>query len=486
MATKMRWQKIGASQRVGTGGWHLALNLSRVNHASNSFIYFNKSQVRFTTTGGEAVAASRLPPHALLPNLMLWRSLLIATVSTHRFLLGPALSILSFFSKPRKGLFSLQDNLLLRKVFKGTLYNHFCAGENSQEVKATISNIKHMGFRGVILTYAAEVVVDKTSEKVIANGIVQSKDETAPGTLREHPQDQGIEEWRKGVLKTVGMIGEGDYLALKFTGAGPAVSSALETQKPIPRQMVKALEDVCHEAVKREARILVDAEQHYVQTGIDLVAMELMQKYNRNGQAIVFNTYQAYLKRTPQVLHKHLKEAQKGEFILGIKLVRGAYINSEPRHFINDTKEETDISYDRIAHRLLHGQYPLEEQVDEPLPRLELFLATHNRASVLKAYELQQAHEKDGLPLTKVQYGQLLGMADGVSCALLQLKQEAIDNGSTNSPEAYKCLSWGTLEECSSYLLRRAVENRDAVTRTEEEYYALKKEAIRRLLRRSS
>jgi hypothetical protein len=146
---------------------------------------------------------------------MLWRSLLIATVSTHRFLLGPALSILSFFSKPRKGLLSLQDNLLLRKIFKGTLYNHFCAGENSQEVKATINNIKHMGFRGVILTYAAEVVVDKTSEEDIANGVVQSKDETTPGTLLEHPQDQGIEEWRKGVLKTVGMIGEGDYLALK-------------------------------------------------------------------------------------------------------------------------------------------------------------------------------------------------------------------------------------------------------------------------------
>ncbi|CAG9940282.1 unnamed protein product [Clonostachys rosea f. rosea IK726] len=482
MATKMRWQKIGASQRVG----HPVRNLNRVNRASNSFISSNKPRVRFTTTGGKAVSANKLPPHALLPDLMLWRSLLIATVSTHRFLLGPALSILSFFSKPRKGLLSLQDNLLLRKIFKGTLYNHFCAGENSQEVKATINNIKHMGFRGVILTYAAEVVVDKTSEEDIANGVVQSKDETTPGTLLEHPQDQGIEEWRKGVLKTVGMIGEGDYLALKFTGAGPAVSSALEAQKPIPEQMIEALEDVCNAAVKRKARILVDAEQHYIQTGIDLVAMELMQKYNRNGQAIVFNTYQAYLKRTPQVLQKDLKEAKTGDFVLGVKLVRGAYINSEPRHLINDNKEETDISYDGIAHRLLRGHYPLEEQVDEPLPRLELFLATHNRASVLKAYELQKAHEKDDLPLTKVQYGQLLGMADGVSCALLQLKQEAIDNGSTISPEAYKCLSWGTLEECSSYLLRRAVENRDAVTRTEEEYHALKKEAIRRLLGNSS
>ncbi|CAG9979740.1 unnamed protein product [Clonostachys byssicola] len=486
MASKIRWQKIGTPQRVGTGRWYSVLNHSRVNRASNQFIYSNKPQVRFATTGGKDVSASKLPPHALLPNLMLWRSLLIATVSTHRFLLGPALSVLSFFSKPRRGFLSLQDNLLLRKIFKGTLYNHFCAGENSQEVKATINNIKHMGFRGVILTYAAEVVVDKTSEEDTANGLVEPKDGSTPGTLREHLQDQGIEEWRKGVLKTVGMVGEGDYLALKFTGAGPAVSGALEAQKPIPKQMIEALKDVCNEALKREARILVDAEQHFLQTGIDLIAMELMQKYNRNGQAIVFNTYQAYLKRTPQVLQKHLQEARKGDFVLGVKLVRGAYINSEPRHLINDTKAETDISYDSIAHKLLHGQYPLEEQVDQPLPRLELFLATHNRASVLKAYELQQSHKEEGLPLIKVQYGQLLGMADGVSCALLQLKQEAINKDNTISPEAYKCLSWGTLEECSSYLLRRAVENRDAVTRTEEEYYALKKEAARRLLGNSS
>ncbi|VUC28521.1 unnamed protein product [Clonostachys rosea] len=481
MAAKLRWQKIGTWQGVETG-W----NSNRVNLTSSSLIYFNTPQVRFATAGGKAVSASKLPPHAMLPNLMLWRSLLIATVSTHRFLLSPALSILSFFSKPRTGILSLQGNPLLRKIFKGTLYNHFCAGENSQEVKATINNIKHMGFRGVILTYAAEVVVDKTSEEDAGNGVAQSKDEPTSGALQEHPQDPAIEGWREGVLKTVGMIGEGDYLALKFTGAGPAVSNALEAQKPIPGQMIKALEDVCNEAVKRKARILVDAEQHFVQSGIDLVAMELMQKYNGGGQAIVFNTYQAYLKRTPQVLQKHLKQAQKGDFVLGVKLVRGAYINSEPRHLINDTKEETDVSYDSIAHKLLHGKYPLDEQVDEPLPRLELFLATHNRASVLKAYELQQALRREGLPPVKVQYGQLLGMADGVSCALLQLKQDAINSDSATSPEAYKCLSWGTLEECSSYLLRRAVENRDAVTRTEEEYYALKKEAIRRLLRKSS
>lgn len=148
---------------------------------------------------------------------MLWRSLLIATVSTHRLLLNPALSLLSFLSKPRKGIFSVEKNPVLRGILKWTLYNHFCAGENGPEVRATIGRIKDMGFKGVILTYAAEVVVDKTTEVEVGVGSAQqSIEEGNGGTLQgEVSHDPAIEAWRNGVLDTVRMIGSGDYLALK-------------------------------------------------------------------------------------------------------------------------------------------------------------------------------------------------------------------------------------------------------------------------------
>lgn len=241
---------------------------------------------------------------------------------------------------------------------------------------------------------------------------------------------------------------------------------------------MEALEDVCQEAFKRKASILVDAEQQFVQPGIDDIALDLMRKYNKADKATVYNTYQAYLKCTPDVLLGHMRHAREENFTLGVKLVRGAYINSEPRHLINDTKQDTDNSYNSIAQSLLERRYKdLAETSSPGFPRVDLFLATHNKESALKAYELQRRRAETGLPLTKIQCGQLLGMADDVSCTLLQIGESG---ESTTAPEVYKCLSWGTLGDCVSYLLRRAVENRDAVSRTKVEYLALRKEVWRR------
>jgi hypothetical protein len=152
-----------------------------------------------------------LPPHSLLPTGMLLRSFLIAAVSSHRWLLTPSLSVLSFLSKPRKSLLSVENNPILHAIFKKTLYNHFCAGENSAEVTTTIKQIKDMGFRGVILTYAREVVINASGKGSTTN--IQQP-ESFSGDLKAF-QDPDIEAWRKGVLETVKMVGQGDYLALK-------------------------------------------------------------------------------------------------------------------------------------------------------------------------------------------------------------------------------------------------------------------------------
>lgn len=246
--------------------------------------------------------------------------------------------------------------------------------------------------------------------------------------------------------------------------------------------MLQALEEICEEAIRRKASILVDSEQQSVQPGIDLVALDLMRKYNGGGRAIVYNTYQAYLKCTSDVLLRHLRQASEEHFTIGVKLVRGAYMNSEPRQLIHDTKEDTDNTYDSIAQSLLEGQYrDLGGSSRAKFPKLHLFLATHNRASTLRAYELQRTRAEMGLTLVPVQYGQLLGMADEVSCTLLQLKEEGSQGKRFVSPEAYKCLSWGTLGDCLSYLSRRAIENRDAVSRTKTEYFALRREVWRRI-----
>lgn len=268
----------------------------------------------------------------------------------------------------------------------------------------------------------------------------------------------------------------------RLTGAGEAVTTALSSVKPLPKQMESAVLDVCDEAISRHVNVFLDAEQHHVQPGIDKVALNLMRRYNRKGVAVVFNTYQGYLKSAPRILLDHLHIAREERFVLGIKLVRGAYMSTEPRHLIHDTKEETDISYDSIAEGPIQGQYASWTQ-DEVFssPKLELFLATHNLPSTLKAQKLQTSRMHAQLPIIRIQYGQLLGMADEVSLTLLQLNQEDASDKRLAATEVYKCLTWGTLNDCIFYLLRRANENKDAVTRTLAEYKALKREIVRRM-----
>lgn len=241
--------------------------------------------------------------------------------------------------------------------------------------------------------------------------------------------------------------------------------------------MMDALEEVSARCKDRGIRILLDAESQHFQWGIFLVGIELMRKFNRDGYATIYNTYQAYLKSTPTTLASHLEMANQEGFTLGLKLVRGAYIATDDRSLIRDTKQETDDAYNSIAQGALRrqiGEYGATG--GKPFPSLNLFLASHNKHSVVTAHKIHQQRLKEGLPTVPIGFAQLQGMSDEVSFSLLQLKE-----GQDPSPQVWKCSTWGSMGECVAYLLRRAVENRDAVSRTVDEYTALKAELGRRL-----
>lgn len=240
--------------------------------------------------------------------------------------------------------------------------------------------------------------------------------------------------------------------------------------------MLDALEEICTACKERGIRILVDAESQHFQWGILRVTLDLMRIYNRDGYASIYNTYQAYLKSTPSTLAKHLTTASEEGFTLGLKLVRGAYIASDERSLIHDTKQDTDNAYNTISQGALRQEIgEFGRQGGRVFPSVNLFLASHNRDSVLAAHHLHQQRLQAQLPTVPVGYGQLHGMSDEVSFNLLQLKT------SEGDPKVYKCSTWGGLGECLAYLLRRAIENRDAVSRTGDEHRALKGEVRRRL-----
>ena len=265
----------------------------------------------------------------------------------------------------------------------------------------------------------------------------------------------------------------------------------MRNQLPPSKVLEEAIVEICELAKEKDVGLLFDAEQQPVQPGIDAWTLEFQKRYNRvRERALIYGTYQAYLRSTPATLAKHLAAAADGGFTLGVKLVRGAYLGSDPRHLFWNQKEETDRTYNEIAGSLMRRDWgdvllpPTGHS--QKFPEVNLVVASHNLDSVKKAMDVRKQQVREGEKGIHVEYGQLMGMADHISCELIQagnLEKSLQENGNekVDPPMAYKYLVWGTVAECLKYLLRRAEENRDAVVRTEEGRLALRAELGRRL-----
>jgi hypothetical protein len=262
----------------------------------------------------------------------------------------------------------------------------------------------------------------------------------------------------------------------------------MQARGPIPAAVLEALDEICTETAKQGSRLWLDAEQQLLQPGLDNWAIELMRRYNTPTTSmgaprapLVYNTIQAYLKGSRANVQRHLEEAGRGGFLLGVKLVRGAYIEHEARGLIHDSKTETDDSYNGIAEMLICRQHRSGGE-DVDVPAAALFLATHNAESADRAIQLYQGRLESGLPTVSVlECGQIMGMADELSCELVQRYETAALEGRAGAPRTFKCMHWGTVSECMEYLHRRAIENRGAVERTHHMRAALAREFRRRI-----
>ncbi|CZT03019.1 related to proline oxidase [Rhynchosporium agropyri] len=392
---------------------------------------------------------------------------------------------MSKLANSKSSILSPDHNPLLRFFLKRTFYKQFCAGETSAEVKQTVDGLRNLGFSGVILAYAREVVLDKKQTEALASS---GNDEAAEACIRNE-----IIPWKKGTLETVRLTRAGDYVGLKFTGAGSQALYDLSKQADPSPALKEAIDSVCDLALERGVKLLFDAEQTALQPGIDAWTLKYMEKYNKT-EAVIYGTYQAYLKSCPTIVASHLEVARKGGFTLGVKLVRGAYLGSDPRHLICDTKADTDAAYDGISEALVRKSYnsilkpssPHNDQTETPpFPNVSIVLAGHNLLSVRKVQAICSAQKASGEKEADVIYAQLQGMADEVSCELVLAGQQALAKGGEKAgldvPKAYKYLVWGTTGECMKYLYRRAQENKDAVGRTREGRDAMARELWRRV-----
>ncbi|MCJ1479517.1 proline dehydrogenase [Lambiella insularis] len=337
-----------------------------------------------------------------------------------------------------------------------------------------------MGFHGVILGYAREGVVGE--------GTAAGKEVDEEGIVNVQ-----VEAWKQGTLATVRLARKGDCVSVKFSGAGSQALRELSKPSNPGKFLEDAITEICELAKVKTVRLLFDAEQNALQAGIDAWTLDFQRRYNRDvpGQALVYGTYQAYMRSTPATLARHLAAAADEGFTCGIKLVRGAYLGSDPRHLFWSKKEDTDNAYNAIAEALMKQTYnsvlvPLHGNKRPLFPKVNLVLASHNLASVKKAMYIRQRQLELGQERIQMAYGQLMGMADHVSCELIQWSKlgqglHQVDSGMRDIPHAYKYLVWGTVGECLKYLLRRAQENQDALARTQEGRLALRSELSRRV-----
>lgn len=358
-------------------------------------------------------------------------------------------------------LLRIDKNPIMKTLLMKTFYKQFCAGGNDVEVAKTCREVRQMGYAGVVLEYALEVLKDVKSNEL---------------------EDVAI--WRKGILESIRMAQEGDFVAMKWSGLGPAAMRRMAEEKAPTKEMAAAMQEVCKSAAQRDIALLPSAEETWNLQGYHQWTLNLQRMFNRDGKCVMYNTYQLYLKQAPGELAQHLKIAKDEGFTLGAKLVRGAYLHNEKRDLIWPTIEATHNAYDTVMAGLIKRKYNDLLQpatADTTFPAVRVVVASHNAATVKIAQELRQEQAARGEQLTPLVYSQLQGMADEVSCSLLAAAKDNAAKGVSPVEKVYKFTSWGSMFECLNYLLRRAAENKDAASRTGDTKAAMQAEMWRRL-----
>ncbi len=221
---------------------------------------------------------------------------------------------------------------------------------------------------------------------------------------------------------------------------------------------------ICNAAAENNIGVLIDAEESWIQDPVDRLTMEMMEEFNQE-KVIVYNTIQLYRTDRLQFLHMSHRIAQQNNFMLGVKLVRGAYIEKERERAaskgypspIQPTKQASDNDYNAAVLFCF-------SQISDTA----CIIATHNEESNLLAAQLM---EKNGLPSNHphVHFSQLYGMSDNIT---FNLAKEGFS--------VSKYLPFGPINDVIPYLMRRARENKSVSGQTGRELALIKKELKRR------
>jgi proline dehydrogenase len=358
---------------------------------------------------------------------------------------------------------ALQLGLPVKGLVRRTIFKQFVGGETLEETTAVVDKLAQSGVQ-VILDYGVE------------------------GKEGEAAFEHGCNEFIR-VIKYAGMQKNIPFISVKVTGFArfgllqqldeamhDADHPVLHSRYNLALQQIgldrmgewdkvrQRMKRICDAAATANVGVLVDAEESWIQDPVDALTMLMMRAYNQE-RLIVYNTLQLYRHDRLNFLKTSYAQAEEKKFLLGVKLVRGAYMEKERKRAqergyespIQRDKEATDRDYDAAVTFCI-----------EHLEKTGLIVATHNEESNLLAVEGLQER---GLPLDHlhVHFSQLYGMSDNITYNLAAV-------GCSVS----KYVPFGPLKDVIPYLMRRAQENTSVKGQTGRELLLIKKELKRR------
>ena len=326
-----------------------------------------------------------------------------------------------------------------------TIYAQFCGGRDIIECEEVILNLKKNGVYS-ILDYSIEGSISEIDFEISMNKCLNILSECEAKNLS------------KFIVFKPSAVGR--FSLYKKVSSKDDLSFEEESEW---KDIQTRFEKICQESSKKNIKVLVDAEESWIQSAIDGLVLQMMKKYNSKN-AVVFNTIQSYRRDRLEYL-KQLHQTNSGQFKIGVKLVRGAYMEKERKRALRynysspicDNKEQTNQIFNNSLEFIISN-------IDD----FELFIGSHNEDSnrlstkLLKKYMIENSDDR-------VWFSQLYGMSDNISFSL-----------ANNGYNVAKYLPFGPVREVMPYLMRRLDENSSISSQTNRELNLIKKEILRR------
>jgi proline dehydrogenase len=341
---------------------------------------------------------------------------------------------------------ALRLHLPISPLFRYTVYEHFCGGETFDQCKKTIAKL-NKSHVFAMLNYGVELKeeeadFDKTVEKNIE-------------ALEFAGQNSDVK------VLCIKISGFGRFGLFEKMQAGERLTHAEQNEYD---KVTARLDKLCHAAARNDVAIYVDAEESWIQDTLDTMVEDMMDKYNHK-KAIVFNTIQLYRWDRLDYLHKELNAAKAKGYVLGAKLVRGAYMEKEREHAakkgyrspIHHDKDAVDKDFNKAMNLCL-----------DHLDHVSVCIASQSEESNLLAIQHIDAKKIDRRH-PHILFAQLYGMGDNITFNLARL-----------GFNASKYLPYGPVKDVIPYLIRRAQENTSVAGQMGRELRLLTMEIERR------